>query len=80
MKEGFITPPAHVIFEAKKLFGAVGEIIDGANPFIIWGRYSRHFFRYYMNLSFQFHHTQMDGAHAGKFLANLQKTIDELKC
>lgn len=50
------------------------------NPFIIWGRYSRHFFRYYMNLSFQFHHTQMDGAHAGKFLANLQKTIDELKC
>ncbi|MBE6328271.1 MAG: chloramphenicol acetyltransferase [Bacteroidales bacterium] len=50
------------------------------NPFIIWGRYSRHFFRYYMNLSFQFHHTQMDGAHAGKFLANLQKTIDNLKC
>jgi chloramphenicol O-acetyltransferase type A len=50
------------------------------NPFIIWGRYTRHFFRYYMNLSFQFHHTQMDGAHAGKFLANLQKTIDELKC
>lgn len=50
------------------------------NPFIIWGRYSRHFFRYYMNLSFQFHHTQMDGAHAGTFLANLQKTIDELKC
>mgnify|MGYP003397157435 FL=1 len=50
------------------------------NPFIIWGRYSRHFFRYYMNLSFQFHHSQMDGAHAGKFLANLQKTIDELKC
>lgn len=49
------------------------------NPFIIWGRYSRHFFRYYMNLSFQFHHTQMDGAHAGKFLANLQKTIDNLK-
>lgn len=30
MKEGFITPPAHVNFEAKPLFGAMGEIIDGA--------------------------------------------------
>lgn len=48
------------------------------NPFIMWGRYSRHFFRYYLNLSFQFHHTQMDGAHAGRFLANIQKVIDEL--
>lgn len=30
MKEGFMTPPAHVNFEAKKLFGAMGEIVDGA--------------------------------------------------
>lgn len=30
MKEGFMTPPAHVNFEAKKLFGSMGEIIDGA--------------------------------------------------
>ena len=58
--------------------------IDGAigmnsgifnNPFIIWGRYRKRFFRYYLTLSFQFHHTQMDGAHAGKFLANLQEEI-----
>ena len=58
--------------------------IDGAigmnsgifnNPFIIWGRYKKRFFRYYLTLSFQFHHTQMDGAHAGKFLANLQEEI-----
>ena len=49
------------------------------NPFIIWGRYSRHLFRYYLNLSFQFHHTQMDGAHAARFLANLQREIDSLK-
>ena len=62
--------------------------IDGAvgmnsgifnNPFIIWGRYRRKLFRYYLPLSFQFHHTQMDGAHAGKFLANLQNEINKLK-
>ena len=61
--------------------------IDGAvgmnsgifnNPFIIWGRYKKRFFRYYLTLSFQFHHTQMDGAHAGRFLANLQEEIRNL--
>ncbi len=61
--------------------------IDGAvgmnsgifnNPFIIWGRYKKKWFRYYLTLSFQFHHTQMDGAHAGKFLANLQEEIKRL--
>ena len=61
--------------------------IDGAvgmnsgifnNPFIIWGRYKKKFFRYYLTLSFQFHHTQMDGAHAGRFLANLQQEIKNL--
>ena len=61
--------------------------IDGAvgmnsgifnNPFIIWGRYKRKLFRYYLTLSFQFHHTQMDGAHAGRFLANLQEEIKNL--
>ena len=49
------------------------------NPFIIWGRYKKKWFRYYLTLSFQFHHTQMDGAHAGRFLANLQKQINSLR-
>ena len=62
--------------------------IDGAvgmnsgifnNPFIIWGRYKKKWFKYYLTLSFQFHHTQMDGAHAGRFLANLQNEISSLK-
>ena len=62
--------------------------IDGAvgmnsgifnNPFLIWGRYRRKWFRYFLPISFQFHHTQMDGAHAGRFLANLQKEINGLK-
>ena len=62
--------------------------IDGAvgmnsgifnNPFIIWGKYRKKFFRYLLPISFQFHHTQMDGAHAGRFLENLQKEIRDLK-
>ena len=62
--------------------------IDGAvgmnsgifnNPFIIWGRYRKKLFRYYLPISFQFHHTQMDGAHAGQFLENLQNEINGLK-
>ena len=62
--------------------------IDGAvgmnsgifnNPFMIWGKYKRKLFWYYLPISFQFHHTQMDGAHAGRFLANLQHEIKGLK-
>lgn len=63
-----------------ELDGAVG-MNSGIfnNPFIIWGRYKRTLFRYYLTISFQFHHTQMDGAHAGRFLANLQNEINSLK-
>ncbi|MEE6206751.1 MAG: CatA-like O-acetyltransferase, family 2 [Alphaproteobacteria bacterium] len=62
--------------------------IDGAigmnsgifnNPFMIWGRYQKRWFKYYLPISFQFHHTQMDGAHAGKFLTNLQDEINSVK-
>lgn len=49
------------------------------NPYIIWGRYSKHFFKYYLNISFQFHHAQMDGMHAAKFLNNLQQMIHTLR-
>jgi len=48
------------------------------NPFLIWGRYKKRFFRYSLPVSFQFHHTQMDGAHAGRFLENLQNEINGL--
>ena len=62
--------------------------IDGAvgmnsgifnNPFIIWGKYRKKGFRYYLPISFQFHHTQMDGSHAGRFLENLQNEINRMK-
>lgn len=63
-----------------ELDGAVG-MNSGIfnNPFLIWGRYRKKRFRYELPLSFQFHHTQMDGAPAGRFLENLQREIDRLK-
>ena len=62
--------------------------IDGAvgmnsgifnNPFIIWGRYRKGIFKTTLGISFQFHHTQMDGAHAGRFLEMLQTEINNIK-
>ena len=63
-----------------ELDGAVG-MNSGIfnNPFIIWGKYKKRLFKYYLTISFQYHHTQMDGTHAGKFLANLQKEIYNFK-
>ena len=62
--------------------------IDGAvgmnsgifnNPFLIWGKYRKGLFKTTLKLSFQFHHTQMDGAHVGRFLQRLQESIFHLK-
>ena len=60
--------------------GAVG-MYSGIfnNPFIIWGKYHGGLFRTTLKLSFQFHHTQMDGAHAGRLLRHLQESIYSLK-
>lgn len=54
--------------------GAIG-IYSGIfnNPFLIWGRYRKGIFKTRLTISFQFHHTQMDGAHAARFLDLLQK-------
>lgn len=58
--------------------------IDGAigmnsgifnNPFMIWGKYRLDGNKALLPISFQFHHTQMDGAHAGVFLRNLEEEI-----
>lgn len=62
--------------------------IDGAvgmyagifnNPFMIWGKYRKGFFKTTLTVSFQFHHTQMDGAHAARFLNGIQNEINNLK-
>ena len=48
------------------------------NPFLAWGKYRKGWFKITLPVSFQFHHAQMDGAHAVCFLNALQKAIDEL--
>ena len=60
--------------------GAVG-MYSGIfnNPFMIWGKYKRHWLKTTLTVSFQFHHTQMDGAHASRFLDELQREINGLK-
>lgn len=59
--------------------GAVG-MYSGIfnNPFMIWGRYRKGWFKTTLVVSFQFHHTQMDGGHAARFLENLQEEIRTL--
>ena len=63
-----------------ELDGAVG-MYSGIfnNPFIIWGKYRKKWLHHELPLSFQFHHTQMDGAHAGRFLEKLQNEIKNLR-
>lgn len=59
--------------------GAVGMYSGVFNdPFMIWGKYRRQLWRRMLTVSFQFHHTQMDGAHATRFLNNLQYEIDNI--
>ena len=57
--------------------GAVG-MYSGIfnNPFMIWGGYRRSWFKTLLTVSFQFHHTQMDGAHAARFLSLVQTEIN----
>ena len=59
--------------------GAVG-MYSGIfnNPFLIWGRYRKRLIKTTLTVSLQFHHTQMDGAHAARFLDLLQHEIDRI--
>lgn len=45
------------------------------NPFLIWGKYRRHWFRALLPVSFQFHHSQLDGVPAAQFLERLQEEL-----
>ena len=46
------------------------------NPFLAWGKYRRRLFRFKLPISLQFHHVQMDGSHATRFLNLLQEVIN----
>ena len=48
------------------------------NPFLAWGKYRRRWLKSVLPVSFQFHHTQMDGAQAARFLNALQDVMKKL--
>ena len=48
------------------------------NPMVMWGRYRKGWLRTTLPISFQFHHVQMDGGHAARFLDKLQKAINTI--
>lgn len=64
---------ALVNYEIDGAVGMYSGIFN--NPFLIWGKFKSSFFRKHLTVSFQFHHTQMDGAHAAQFLEKLQHEI-----
>lgn len=85
-KEVFETCENHDLIDSMVIgtSAIINTEIDGAvgmysgifnNPFLIWGKYKRIGIKKYITISFQFHHTQMDGAHAGRFFENLQREI-----
>ena len=45
------------------------------NPFLAWGKYRKRWLKSMLPVSFQFHHTQMDGAQAARFLNALQDVM-----
>jgi len=62
-----------------KLDCVVNQYTDQfCNPMVMWGKYRKSLFKTTLPVSFQFHHVQMDGGHAARFLDELQKTIKTL--
>lgn len=59
--------------------GAVNIYAGYNNPFMIWGKYRKRILKTTLFVSFQFHHSQMDGSHAARFLECLQNEIRNLK-
>ena len=48
------------------------------NPMVMWGKYRQSWFKTTLPISFQFHHVQMDGGHAARFLDILQKEMNAI--
>jgi chloramphenicol O-acetyltransferase type A len=49
------------------------------NPFVVWSKYRKRLFRTTLPLSFQFHHTQMDGPVSTAFLNELQHVMNSIE-
>lgn len=67
---------ALAMFDIDGAVGMYSGIFN--NPFMIWSRYRKSWLKTTLTVSFQFHHTQMDGAHAARFLDLLQKEVSQL--
>lgn len=71
-KDRFITDKSMVIITSAIIDAEIDSVANMnfscSNPFIVWGRYRKRFFSYYLPVSFHFNHIQMDGNHAMKFL------------
>ena len=64
---------------ATELDSIVNQYTDQfCNPMVMWGRYRKGWLRTTLPISFQFHHVQMDGGHAARFLEELQKAINTI--
>ena len=61
---------------ATELDSIVNQYTDQfCNPMVMWGGYRKKWLKVTLPISFQFHHVQMDGGHAARFLEELQKVI-----
>ena len=64
---------------ATDLDSIVNQYTDKfCNPMVMWGRYRKKWLKVTLPISFQFHHAQMDGGHAARFLDELQTTIKNM--
>ena len=63
-------------YEIDGAVGMYSRIFN--NPSLIWGKYKHGFFKTTLTVSFQFHHTQMDGAYASRFLDGIQSEFNNL--
>lgn len=48
------------------------------NPYVMWGKYRKGWFKTTLPISFQFHHVQMDGEQGAQFLDFLQTEINNI--
>ena len=64
---------------ATELDSIVNQYTDQfCNPMVMWGRYRKKWLKVTLPISFQFHHTQMDGGHAAHFFEELQHVIKSI--
>ena len=49
------------------------------HPFVVWSKYRKGWFKTTLSLSFQFHHTQMDGPISTGFLNKLQEVMNSIE-